>query len=65
MRVRYNVTAERSWKARHEFTNASPKDEHGVRDKRVGPNGCEGMQEVKKKKGIPHFSLQWSADIHI
>lgn len=43
------MTAERSWKARHEFTNGSPKDEHGVRDESVGPNRCEGMQEVKKK----------------
>ncbi len=46
VRVRYNVTAEQGYKARDEFTNASPKDERRVRDERVGLNGCVPAQEV-------------------
>ncbi len=45
------MTAERGWKARDEFTNASPKDERRVRDDRVWLNGCVGAQEVSGGEG--------------
>lgn len=49
------MTAEQSWKARDEFTNASPKDERRVRDERVGLNGRVGAQEVRGGKGSQIF----------